>query len=71
MFILISNILVIIARLYPPARHLLFVCVKRLRVLPGALRQRLYNYQRLRVFYDSVTFAFRLTAAIIAGAQPL
>ncbi|WP_443686659.1 hypothetical protein, partial [Phascolarctobacterium faecium] len=25
-------------------------CVKRLRVLPGALRQRLYNYQRLRVF---------------------
>ena len=52
-------IVIIIARLYPPARHKLLVCVKRLRVLPGALRQRLYNYQRLRVFYGSVTFAFR------------
>ena len=41
-------ITVIIARLYPPARHKLLVCVKRLRVLPGALRQRLYNYRRLR-----------------------
>jgi len=37
--------------------------------LPGALRQRLYNYQRLRVFYDSVTFAFRLTAKISTGSQ--
>ena len=43
-------ITVIIARLYPPARHLLFVCVKCLRVLPGALRQRLYNCRRLRSY---------------------
>ncbi|WP_418836878.1 hypothetical protein, partial [Phascolarctobacterium faecium] len=44
----IVMIVVIIARLYPPARHKLLVCVKRLRVLPGALRQRLYNYRHLR-----------------------
>jgi hypothetical protein len=39
--------------------------------LPGALRQRLYNYQRLRVFYGSITFCVSPTSAITPRAQPL
>ena len=49
---------VIIARLYPPARHKLLVCVKRLRVLPGALRQRLYDYRCLRVYNGLIARTF-------------
>ena len=51
-------ITVIIARLYPPARHKLFVCVKCLRVLPGALRQRLYDYRCLRVYNGLIARTF-------------
>ena len=51
-------IVIIIARLYPPARHLLWACVKRLRVLPGALRQRLYDYRCLRVYNDLIARTF-------------